>query len=147
MSKNKEDSMMNEENPFASLPGILIKNSSAALIIQRFRKAYRVYTDERPSNIPTWCTFPEGRQITWDEFYTKLKELSTDKRMYFYREGGDHEKYTLKHATATEIEVFFTTRQPWQDKDYYIFDESFRYCIAITHDDDIIFVTQMENEN
>jgi hypothetical protein len=132
--------MCSTDETSAPLPGIAIEYREAFLIVQRFRTAFRLHTTGRPEHIPTWCTFPVGTQLIWDDFYVVMEKLLSKKGVYFYQEGSPTTKIVLQLATVSEIIAFFKMRQPWQDKDYYVFDDTLTFCAAITHDDDIIYI-------
>jgi hypothetical protein len=125
------------------MPGQLLENSLSIRIVDRFKQTFRVLKLD-PSDIrPSWCYFPKGKYFGGEEVIESVMSnlLQFNHSLFIYLEGtSDDNSLELYATNAQEIKTFFEERFPWQDKDYYIFDDSYNWCLAITHDDAVIAV-------
>jgi hypothetical protein len=122
-----------------SMPGLPVIADKANLIISNFLTHYRVNTEGKHPKIPTWVAFPLSLQfinssfeIFFSTIFLKLSEV------YFYNEYGPQPK--LYQFNPQLVQEFFEKRQPWEVRDYYIFDLTLGWCIAVTHDDEVFIV-------
>jgi hypothetical protein len=122
---------MAEEGRF---PGMLVPSELAKPVLERFLAMFRVHTEGRPANIPTWCTLSKG--ILADEAILANPSFLGYESLYFFFENGRR----LHQASPQQIRNFFLNREPWENKDYYIFNPDISWCIAITHEVSVIFV-------
>lgn len=135
---NFEDDLEDMED--FPLPGFAITGKEGNRIINNFLQKYRINTQGKIPRIPTWVTFSHSLfsapmnipSVFKSEWFVQYDQL------YFFDEHGNPIK--LYRASPQEIHLFFVKRQPWQDQDYYIFDDTYRWCIAITHDN-VCFIT------
>jgi hypothetical protein len=125
------------------MPGQLLESSLAISIVDRFKQTIRVLKSD-PSDIrPSWCYFPKGKYFGGEEIIESVmcKLLQLNHSLFIFKEVRSHDNSLKLYATnAQEIKTFFEERFPWQDKDYYVFDDSYDWCLAITHDDAVIAV-------
>lgn len=148
---NLEDDLEDmEEFP---LPGSAITGEESDTVIKHFLQKYRINTQGRHPQIPTWVTFPDdwfSAQQSIPNIFEEEQSIPSvfeDKwfvqydQLYFFNEYGNPVK--LYRASPQEIHLFFVKRQPWQDRDYYIFDDTYRWCITITHDNVCFIVVDL----
>jgi hypothetical protein len=125
------------------MPGQLLENSLSIHIVDRFKQTFRVLESDPYDIRPSWCYFPNGKYFGGEEVIESVMSnlLQLNHSLFIYLEGtSDDNSLDLYKANAQEIKTFFEERFPWQDKDYYVFDDSYGWCLAITHDDAVIAV-------
>ena len=116
------------DNDWTLLPGHKIDDKQAQELIARFHSIYRLNTEGRPTNIPTWVTFPPGKRV--EESIVSQFPITTYKALYFYFENGKE----IYWASPSEIARYFAERNPWEDGwDFYVFSSSLKWAIAFTH--------------
>ncbi|HEY1013537.1 MAG TPA: hypothetical protein VGE07_12580 [Herpetosiphonaceae bacterium] len=116
-------------------PGSPLPPDDAAATIERFRGAFRIHTAGRHPRIPTWCAFPDaGARYEWDDLPALFAALPP--ALVFYNEHGPHPNVWL--ASPAAILAFFTAKEPWEQRDFYVFDASCRWCLCVTHDDAVL---------
>lgn len=121
------------------LPGQLQPVDEAVKVVNQLYKLYKTdATDDSRAILPAWCSFPKGREVSESIF--EQPGFQDENLVYFYREGLNSTPPTLYLATPKEVLDFFQRRQPWQDKDYYIIATSYKWCIVVTHEDNIFIV-------
>ncbi len=125
------------------MPGQRLTSTLSISIVDKFKQTFRVLKSD-PSDVrPSWCYFPKGKYFGGEEVIASLmsKLLRLNHSLYIFKEVRSKDNsLELFSANALAIKTFFEERQPWQDKDYYIFDDSYDWCLAITHDDDVMVV-------
>jgi len=111
------------------MPGNLLANDHAQELINRFRSIYRLHTEGRPTNIPTWVTFPKGTRV--EESILSEPPLANYESLYFHIEN----RMEVYVASPNAIARYFSERNPWEtDWDFYVFDEHLKWAIAFTHE-------------
>lgn len=116
---------------YIPMPGVLIAPTDASEIIAKFHNKYRINTEGKISNIPTWVTFPDeipGRDV--DQSILNHPMLLARENVYLYWEHAGE----LYRTTSNEVSDYFSLRPPWDDPDLYLFDDSLEWCIAFTHE-------------
>lgn len=77
-----------------------------------------------------WCHFNVSfKKYTFDE--AKNIVVPNDDNLYFYSERDDE----MFKTTMSSIYRYIENLDPWIDVDAYIFDDTYKWIIAITHDD------------
>ena len=102
-------------------------------LIEEFKRSF-VSTNYDPNNQKIspllWCNLAcSGETIPTEEF----ENISVDRNaeVYFYSERDDKLYITLFSETVD----FIKKLEPWKDIDAEIFDKSFAWFIAVTHED------------
>ena len=114
------------------LPGEAIPDEQAAEIKKAFLAKFRVFAPGRvPNNIPTACLL-NGRH---DPSYLNETRFLNRKSVFFYMDGS-----VLRRAKPAEIPQYLSKREPWEDYDICLFDETLSWCVGITHNDHVIVV-------
>lgn len=115
------------------LPGEEIPKHEASPLVEAFLDRFRkCKAPETPSNVPTACTL-RGRK---DREYLNKPQFLDRKSILFYLEAAQ----ILRRTTPTAVADYFATREPWEDYDVCLFDESLKWCVGITHNDDVIVI-------
>lgn len=120
------------------LPGIKLKNENSTFkVIEKFHNLFRPVTFKKsnskvPSNLPTSCIL---NGIVDKEIFSNHKFLLL-KKVYILFEYDDD----LRIAGSREIKDFYINLEPWEDYDFCVFDESYDWCIGVTHNDDVFLV-------
>lgn len=115
------------------LPGDAIPRREASRLIEAFLKKFRrCKPAEIPSNVPTACTLT-GRN---ERDYFNTPQFLDNKSVLFYLEAAQ----ILNRTTATAVAHYLAVREPWEDYDVCLFDESMEWCVGITHNDDVIVI-------
>jgi len=84
------------------------------------------------SNIPTACVL-KGRR-TPD--YLNSRYFLTRKSVFFYLDSQEG----LHQTEPAEVLQYLSTREPWENYDICLFDETLEWCVGITHDNYVIVV-------
>jgi hypothetical protein len=113
-------------------PGVEIEAEKAQPIISEFLDKFREKDVSIPSNLPTSCQL-EGKKN--NDILSSLKFLNYDKVFYYFDASNQ-----LFEASPNELSEYFNKRQPWEDYDFCIFDPEMKWCIGITHNDDVILL-------
>lgn len=102
-------------------------------LIENFKRSF-VRMDYDPSNQQIsrllWCNLScKGETLPMEEF----ENISVDgnSEVYFYSERDDKLYSTAFYETVD----FIKNLEPWEDIDAEIFDRSFAWFIAVTHED------------
>ena len=102
-------------------------------LIEEFKRSF-VFSDYDPSNQKIsrllWCNLAcRGETIPTEEF----EKISVDRNaeVYFYSER-DNKLYSTVFSETVD---FIKNLEPWEDIDAEIFDKSFAWFIAVTHED------------
>jgi hypothetical protein len=113
-------------------PGNEISSEKAKLIIAAFLVKFRSKDVNIPSNLPTACQLMGEKDVDImnSSNYLKLNKV------YYYFDSSNQ----LFEASPKEISDYYNSRQPWEDYDFCIFDSDMKWCIGITHNDDVILV-------
>lgn len=110
-----------------------ISGSEKNKLIEEFKRNF-VNTDYDPSNQKIsrllWCNLSCGDETIPTE---KFENISVERNanVYFYSERDD----TLYSTVFSETIDFIKNLEPWEDIDAEIFDKSFTWFIAVTHED------------
>lgn len=116
-------------------PGVRLPADLEREVISRFRATWRAYPEARPSTAFTWLVMPEGTQTDLLVFATP--ELLGVTEVYFY----DERRHMVRTATPEQVRHYFAVRNPWEENnDLYVFDPWYRWCIAVTHEMEVILV-------
>lgn len=115
---------------YKKIPGIKINRSQIDEVFVNFVKKFR--EEGIPLNIPTSCCLKgeKDKEIFRSDFF-----LSKDNVYLFF----DYDK-DLRLLTAHQVLDFYENLEPWEDYDFCIFDETLKWCIGVTHNDDVIVV-------
>ena len=105
-------------------------------LIETFKKKF-VVSDYDPANQKVsrllWCNLScEVSTMPLDEL--KSVRLAPDTRVYCYNERSSE----MCGTTFGQICEFISQLEPWEETDIEIFDLSFKWFIAITHEDFLI---------
>ncbi len=102
-------------------------------LIEEFKRSF-VRSDHDPNNQKIsrllWCNLScSGETIPTEEF----ENISVDRNaeVYFYSERDSK----LYSTVFSETVDFVKKLEPWEDIDAEIFDKSFSWFIAVTHED------------
>ena len=117
-------------NEYTPEPGDEIKADKAKGIIKKFLDKYRKDDVNIPSNLPTACQL---NGIKKAEVLKSSKFLNYNKVFYYF----DSSDSTFE-AYPNDIFEYYCRRLPWEDYDFCIFDFEMKWCIGITHNDDVI---------
>ena len=79
----------------------------------------------------------EGDAITDD---LSNLPISEDTKAYAFYENTNE----LYLTTIKAMAHYLKSREPWEDYDICIFDSSFDWCLAISHEDRYVWVTKDE---
>ncbi|HEY0738009.1 MAG TPA: hypothetical protein VGD69_24040 [Herpetosiphonaceae bacterium] len=130
---------MTDWTPF---PGISVPPEQAQTIQSEWLARYRRRIEGKHPQIPTWCTFPEDVPSRNDDgSIWQNSAFQAHPVVYFYSEYGPPPN--LFRATPQQVQDYFERRNPWEDRDYYIFNPEYTWCIAVTHDDIIIVIGEI----
>ena len=114
------------------LPGQIMTGMEAEKIIKGFLHRFRKVDSARvPSNLPTACIL-QGRKL---KDISNIPNLLRKPRIFFYLDPAPCFLYLTEPESVLN---YLAKRQPWEDYDICLFDESLEWCIGITHNDDII---------
>ena len=114
------------------LPGQIIAGTAAEKVVSDFLRRFRKGDPRRvPSNLPTACVV-EGHK---DKNILKSPNFLAKQRVFFFL---DPDPPLLYSADPSSVLKYLAIRQPWEDYDICLFDESLDWCIGITHNDDVI---------
>lgn len=115
------------------LPGDEVPQQEASQLVEKFIKRFRkCKVPETPSNVPTACVL-DGRK---DRDYLVKPAFQRRNSVLFYLESGR----VLRRTTPAEAANYFAVREPWEDYDVCLFDESLEWCVGVTHNDDVIVI-------
>ncbi|MDB6034853.1 MAG: hypothetical protein JWM16_5191 [Verrucomicrobiales bacterium] len=125
---------MNSQEPpqfDTTLPGQVVRGCEADKITEEFLRRFRNADPAKiPSNVPTACML-QGRK--GGGIFQSPKFLGK-KRVFFFLESA-----SLLHSADPQAVVnYLAQREPWEDYDICLFDESYEWCVGLTHNDDII---------
>lgn len=118
-----------------NIDGILDRQTADELM-ETFKKKF-VVSDYDPESQKVsrllWCNLScEVRTMPLDEL--KSVRLAPDTRVYCYNERSRE----MCDTTFGQICKFISELEPWEETDIDIFDLSFKWFIAITHEDFLI---------
>ena len=115
------------------LPGCKVPEGKATRLIRDFVKKFRTADPSAvPSNLPTACLL-KGRE---DKRYLHEPRFLQRKRLLFLLESAG----ILREVTPTDIMEYLEAREPWEDYDICLFDESLDWSVGITHNGDVLVV-------
>ncbi|HEY5298660.1 MAG TPA: hypothetical protein VIK59_12140 [Verrucomicrobiae bacterium] len=116
-------------------PGKIISSGNAELLVENFSSEFRPHIDSTlASNVPMACSL-EGATITDDLSNLPILEAS---KVYAFYENTDE----LYLTTIKAMVHYLKNREPWEDYDICIFDSSFNWCLAVSHEDKYVWVTK-----
>lgn len=113
-------------------PGDEISSEKAKLIIADFLTKFRSKNVNIPSNLPAACQLRGIKDID----VLKASNFLNLNKVFYYFDSSNQ----LFEASPKEVSEYYNSRQPWEDYDFCIFDSEMRWCIGITHNDDVILV-------
>jgi hypothetical protein len=99
-------------------------------VTQRFLARFNSTFADGKIKTPTFLALVDKPHATDSSIFSSPDFLKYD-TLYF--SNGDSGKY-LHKAKPSEIFNFFSKMQPWDDGNYYIFDEEYDWCIIFTHE-------------
>lgn len=118
---------------YTPLPGRLIPEEIAAAAIEKFEARYKMNNARGfADNVPAACAL-QGRR---DSNYLDNEAFRNRRLVFFYFDNPA----MLREANPGEIAEYYRKREPWEDYDFCVFDESLKWCVGVTHNDDIIVV-------
>ena len=114
----------------------ILDGQTADELIETFKKKFAV-SDYDPKSQKVsrllWCSLScEVRTMPLDEL--KSVRLAPDTRVFCYNERSGE----MRGTTFGQICEFISRLEPWEETDIEIFDLSFKWFIAITHEDFLI---------
>ena len=96
-------------------------------VIARFRSVFRRTGPETPANLPTACTFP----FALDEDPAVALHSRTAREVFvLFEHSAD-----LRRTSVPQLLSFLKERQPWENTDICVFDDTFSWCVGLTHND------------
>lgn len=115
------------------LPGRALETGRAAELLKELRTRFRpVSSAAMASNIPTACLL-HGRH---DPTYLRREPFTSHTRILLLLEGST----CVQETTPAELVQYLNSREPWEDYDFCVTDETFTWCVGITHNDSIVIV-------
>jgi len=121
-------------------PGKMISSGNAKLLVEEFSSKFQPLIDSTlASNVPMACSL-EGAEISDD---LSNLPISEDTTVYVFCENTNE----LYHATIKAMAHYLKGREPWEDYDICIFDSSFDWCLAASHEDRYVWVTNYGRRN
>ncbi|WP_028314852.1 hypothetical protein [Desulfatibacillum aliphaticivorans] len=120
------------DNGSTKEPGIEISSQEAKPIVEAFLAKFKSKDVNIPSNLPTACQLKGIKDI---DVLRSSKFLNLNK-IYYYFDFSNQ----LFETLPKEILEFYDSLQPWEDYDFCIFDSGMKWCIGVTHNDDVILV-------
>jgi len=122
------------ESPNTPFPGKEVPLRDKVQILKLFLSRYRIFPDgEIPINIPTACLV-DGEIV--DATFIVSDAFSQVERVYFFVESGDAlENETLHICAPSEAFEYLQSKEPWEDYDICLFDNTLSWCFAISHND------------
>jgi len=108
-------------------PGTMVLADMADSVIDRFYTKFKREKVGLPTDLPAWCTFDKGIKI--DEGILFHPALMGQQPLYIFFENGKK----LYRANIEQIRVYFKEKEPWEDYDIYIFNDTMNWCIVFTH--------------
>ena len=116
--------------------GGILDRQTADELMETFKKRF-VISDYDPKSQKVsrllWCSLScEVRTMPLDEL--KSIQLSPDTLVYCYNERSRE----MCGTTFGQICEFISELEPWEETDIEIFDLSFKWFIAVTHEDFLI---------
>lgn len=116
-----------------NVPGEKISEIQANNLIIAFRKKFRERQFKKyPLNVPTACCL-EG--IKDESIFSNSTFLNLNKIYILFDYDND-----LRLASPSDIKDFYNNLEPWEDYDFCLFDDTFSWCIGVTHNNDVIVV-------
>lgn len=89
--------------------------------------------DDPCASIPIACRIePQKLSLQFEESW-----LPQSGKLFLYMENYD----LMILAAAERVSRFLQQREPWQDFDVCIFDQEITWCAALTHNDQMKFVS------
>jgi hypothetical protein len=116
-------------------PGEIISSGNAKLLVENFSSEFQPHIDSTlAGNVPMACSL-EGAAISDD---LSNLPISEDKKVYVFYENTNE----LYLTTIKAMAYYLKSREPWEDYDICIFDSSFDWCLAVSHEDRYVWVTK-----
>ncbi len=125
----------NEESEGTPFPGKRLPDMEVKEISKRFLLAFRAEEKGKfLSGIPTACLIkgPDTPDILGRESFLGLN------RVFFLLEGP----LRIFETSALAVQAFVEGKDVWEDYNICVFDESYEWCIGITHNDTILVSDQ-----
>jgi hypothetical protein len=111
-----------------SKPGRKVDAVDAKIIIGKMVEAFRPKNLQYSnSNVPTACLI-EGVDLTLDKVGS---QFGNGRDVLAYFENTNE----LFQVFLGEFISYFTEKEPWEDYDICLFDRSFSWCVALTHEE------------
>jgi hypothetical protein len=116
-------------------PGKIISSGNTKLLVEEFSSEFQPHIDTTfASNVPMACSL-KGKAITND---LSNLPISEDTKVYVFYENANE----LYLTTIKAMAHYLRSREPWEDYDICIFDSSFDWCLAASHEDRYVWVTK-----
>src|SRR5690606_12247491 len=97
------------------------RNATRERFIQRFMKPNQ-------RHLPFWFSFPSLQPVPHQVLFSEQRQ---NRETVFFMIGKGDE---IRRCSGTAVAQFFANEQPCEDFDLYVFDESFTWCLASTHE-------------
>lgn len=115
------------------LPGKEVFGEEVNLLRKAFLAKFRVFgAGKVPNNLPTACVL-NGRRFP---NYLNSPYFLTRKSVFFYLDGQS----SLWETTPAQVLHYLSIREPWEDYDICLFDDTLEWCVGITHNNYVIVV-------
>lgn len=119
------------------LPGLVVPDGIASGLLDAFIEKFRgIIPPEVPANLPTACVL-KGRK---DPDYLRRAPFVSRTIVLVWFETAKR----LHQATPDEILKYLADKQPWEDYDICLFDETLHWCVGLTHNNDVIVVERAD---
>lgn len=113
--------------------GNRIEADQLSKTIEQLKKQF--VKDGQADNILIWNSFKIKPRLVQYDNVKSLNVPNTD-NLFFYLER-QNEMYITKF---NDICKYVDQLEPWEEIDAYIFDDSFKWVIAITHEENLLLV-------
>ena len=112
------------------LPGIQLPETTADNVIRQFKEKFYRPSSNKPQPGRIWLAFPENMPSQRSDDSILSSPAFLGYRTVLFWIEGTNEVY---QATPRQVAEHFAARNPWEDFDTYIFNESMEWCIVFTH--------------
>ncbi|WP_156919344.1 hypothetical protein [Azovibrio restrictus] len=122
---------MNKVEP-TQFPGERLASYDSADLANRFFKKFRIADAKNMAR--TWTVFSPGLYVEEVGFDVLLDPFVDEQPCLYISSDIRDSGICIHKARASEIRDYFKNLPPWEDQDWYIFDSSLEWCIAVTHE-------------
>lgn len=116
------------ESDYTKTPGVEVHDEAKSSIISRFRKQFRSPRVDKlsPPSTPTNAFFYDAIEI---DLSILLCHDLVGRRLYLFNETFG----SLCIASGKDIWQYLQERNPWEDFDFYVFEDDWHWCLTVTH--------------